>query len=342
MLSNRLFILVTAAFVAAPVLAGSQVGTLTQIEGKVQVFSNPSKSLAKDAAGQRALYEGDYYLVKDATIGEKVDQGNIVRTSPGSKARVVFDNGDQINVGSGSAYKVNWDKDSEKGNTKINLMYGKMRGIMEKGGPRSRLQIRTKTAIMGVRGTDFFIAQGGPDEGTEVSIIRGAVEVKAEAPKAKPVQVKAGQSAEIAAPVVVAQTEAKAKEAPKVEPKVEIRQTTQEEFAGIQKSSQIQTPPPAQAAEAAKANPEVAKKIEQLEKKAVETTLQDIKKVDEKLYQELAAKKDIIKSTDDLNKTAVAKLAETAPKAPEKRKPYRSELEDLEAGAYDRYFKSVN
>lgn len=323
------------AFIAFFVLtlsavAAEQTGTLTQVQGEVTIFSQPSKTLpAAEAGVTRALYEGQYFVVKPAQVGNKIEKGNIVRTAPNGKARVVYDNGDQFNVGPGTAYKISWDSDTATSNTQVALMYGKFRGVVEKGGPRSKLQIRTQSAVMGVRGTDFFIAANGADKSTEVAIIRGQVEVKSDAPKAEAVQVKAGQSAEIAAPVAAA-----AKSAP-VATKVELRPTTQEELKGIQKASKID--------QAASTNAQA----QALEKKAVDTTLKDIKATDPKLFNEISneMKKnpngDINAVADAVNTKSITQALKTAPKAPENRKPFKSEIEDLEAGAYNRYFKHV-
>ncbi len=345
---------------------GDQVGTLTQIDGVVKIFSNPSKILPKDPAkdgGSIALFEGEYFQVRDARIGDRMQKGNIVRTSPQAKARIVFENGDQFNVGPATAYRVTWDKDSVDGRAQVSLMYGKVRGIVEKGGPRSKLFIKTRTATMGVRGTDFFIADDGKDGATEVSIIRGSVEVKSSAPRSKPVQVKAGYSVSVvpppqaAAPATDLGSSQTGRAVPggggrgskavapidhtivDFTPKIELRQTTQEELSAIQKSSSLEAK---KTTDAAKPDAAVAQAVEALEKKAVKTTLKDIQREDPKLFAQLKAQSATQPaSTDELNLMAVQKLQVDAPKAPSQRKPYKSELEDLDQGTYDKYFKNV-
>jgi hypothetical protein len=337
-ISASVFCLFAISLPGGAAMASDQVGTITQVDGDVKLFTHPSKKLQEGAAsksgGSHALYEGEYYVVENAKVGARVEQGNIVRTAPGAKGRVVFENGDQLNVGPGSAMRVFWDKDSKDSKTRLDLAYGKVRGIVEKGGPRSKLQIRTKTATMGVRGTDFFIADGGKDGGTEVSIMRGSVQVQPKAAGAKPVEVKQGMSADIPpapAPVAAPKTGEKVAAAPApVQPAVELRKTTQEELVGIQKSSVIEKKAGAPAQEA---SPEVAK----LEKAAVATTMKDIKVYDPKLYEKIQEQK--LTSTDDINGQVVATLIKEAPKAPEKRKPYKSEIDNLEQGAYEKYFK---
>ncbi|MEO7165298.1 MAG: FecR family protein, partial [Bdellovibrionia bacterium] len=205
---------------------GEHLAVVTKLEGKVKIFTHPSNTLPRtlqsNGKGTHVLYDGEYYLAEDAKIGDHVENGNILQTLPGAKAKLVYPNGDQFYVGPATSYRVFFMDKSGHGDTRINLMYGKMRGIVEKGGPRTILYIRTKTAIMGVRGTDFFIAQGGLEESTEVSILRGSVEVTPNnIPEArgkffkisdsspsmgdlKSTQVKAGFSADIGTPSVLA------------------------------------------------------------------------------------------------------------------------------------------
>lgn len=141
MRSTLFFALVFAVLVSiAHAHASPQVATLTQVQGETKLFSHPSKKAPAPQPGVTvALYEGEYYNVKDAEVGDKMERGNILRTAPNGKARVVYDNGDQFNVGPGTAYRVQWSEDSAKATTEVALMYGKFRGIIEKGGPRSKL-----------------------------------------------------------------------------------------------------------------------------------------------------------------------------------------------------------
>jgi len=308
--------------------AGDQVGTLTQSEGNVRLFHHPSKTLQKEQGAPHALFEGEYYLVTNAKPGDKVEKGNIVVTAPEAKARVVFDNGDQYNVGPATAYRVKWNQDTAKATSEIDLKYGKLRGIIEKGGPRSHLQIKTRTAVMGVRGTDFFIASGGKQESTEVSIMRGKVEVTPRGDKeAKPIEINPGFSANIAKSPA---SEDKTHPLP-VSPSVELRKTTQEELVGIQKTSTFTpptTPPPPQ--------------IAVLEKKATVTTLKDIQAANPAMVASLGKRPLESLSADELNRACIQALIKDAPKAPKNRKPYQSEIEDIGDKPYDKYFKELN
>lgn len=347
-------VLMTGFIIGGIPLAQSsdQVGTLTQIQGKVELFTHPSKTLPTHSpnTGKRALFEGQYYWVEIAKAGDRVEKGNILRTALDGKARVIFQNGDQYNVGPGTAYKVNWDKDSAQANAQVGLMYGKFRGVVSKDGPRTRLKIRTPSATMGVRGTDFFIAEGGKEGGTEVTILRGAVELKpATAPKnAKPIEVKQGFSAVVPPPPPQAKTadvavggrekkKVKVANAPPL-PQIELREVTKEDLAGIKSSTKVEALKKEDLSSAS--SRDIASQVDQLEAKAVETTLQDIKTHDPKLYAQISVDKKL--TADQANELGVEQMAKTAPSAPSKRKPYKSEIEDLENGAYEKYFKEIN
>jgi hypothetical protein len=339
-----LFSILTAASTA---IAKDQVGTLTQVSGSVMIFTAPSKLIK--GPSPRVKWDGEYFTAQEAKPGDRVERGNLVRTLPGAKAKVVFDNGDQINLGPGSAYRIEWNEDSPKGRTEIELKYGKLRGIIEKGGPRSRLKVRTRAAVMGVRGTDFFIADNGTEAGTEIAVLRGEVAVAPALATQEPVPVKAGFSAEIPAPPATAastptnnasplasnkigESTTPAQLAPQ---KIELRRTTQEELTGIQKTTQLKSA--VKATESV--GQEVAAKLAVLEKKAVETTLNDIKAADPKLFAKLQEKPSA--TTEELDTQAVEVLIQEAPKAPPKRKPYQSELQADDDDAYKRYLKTL-
>lgn len=342
-------------FFAALAHASDQVGTLTQLSGKVTILSSPSKTLPADAreGSARVKFGDEYFYSALAKLGDKVEKGAYIRTDLGATARIVFENGDQYNVGPGTAFRVDWKKDAavaKDAAPQVSMQFGKLRGIVEKGGPRSKLLIRTKSATMGVRGTDFFIASGGSDNGTEVSILRGAVEVTPRSQvEARTLRVEAGNSVAITPPPAPASaTAGKARDAASDakspspspeqnrEPAIELRKTTQEELFQIQKTTGLEVARKEDLLGRFK-DPKLAETVIRLESKARDTTLQDIKAHDPRLFAELDEAK--IASSDELNRAAVKHLLKDAPKAPAKRKPYKSELESLDGSAYEQYFE---
>jgi hypothetical protein len=273
---------------------------LTQMEGGgVQIFSNPSKKV--DGPSPRALYEGEYYTVRDAKVGDALASGNVIRTSATSKARVVYANGDQMQLAPGSSYRIFLTRNKKE----LELKYGRIRAILANGGPRKGLKLKTKSATMGVRGTDFVLGEA------EVSVLRGTIEVQTKG-GAKPKTVKDGESADIVA------------EPKSASVSTQIRKTTQQELIEIQKVSTLSP--------ASEVPADIKDKIETLERKATEMVLKDIQKADPELHAQLQG----AQSAADLNKATVGKVFQAAPTAT---KPGLQELEAIEPDAYRKYFK---
>ena len=138
---------------------GIHVATVTDIEGAVTLFSHPAKT-SEQGPPPHALYDGTLYSVQPVKQGDRIENGNILRTAPGSKARVIYPNGDQFYVGPQTAYKISWTDADPTGNVNVDLSYGGLRGVVQKGGPLKHLTVHTRAAVMGVRGTDFYIGEG--------------------------------------------------------------------------------------------------------------------------------------------------------------------------------------
>ncbi len=308
-------------FVGANAHAGAQNASITKLMGSVQIFTHPSRTPhpKKDTAdGSMALFEGEYFLVREAKVGDTLEQGNILRTKVASRARLVYDNGDQILVAPGTAYRIHWEPKTET-DPKLSLMYGKIRGVVSKQGPRGKFSLRTKVATLGVRGTDFFLSES-PSGETLLSVIRGAVEMKTAA-SAQPVEVKMGFSATVQ---------------PSEKPTIALLETSREEFGAIEKISITSTE---SSRTSANIEAPVAQKVALLEKKALEATTEDIRKYQPELLARLPAAG--AGSVDELNSKSVASLSEKAPSRPaKKKKPSRKDLDtDEDSDPYQQYFK---
>jgi len=299
-----------------------QIATITQIQGQVQIFVNPSKKPIKDKStddGTMAFFEGEYYLIQKAKLGDQIQKDTIIRTLPNAQVNVVYDNGDQFHLGPGTAYRVTWNDKTEL-EARIKLMYGRLRGVISKDGPRQKVEIRTRSVTMGVRGTDFFIADTGTAGETEISVIRGSVAVTADQ---KEQEVKTGMSATILA------TE-------KTKAKVELRETTKEDLGGIEKASTITLPVIPQ-----ESPQKLTTKIAELEKKALTVTKKDIELYQPELFKKMSVDIGSVKNSQDLNTKMLTMVATSAPSAPPKRaKPRITEFKDSDEGdVYDKYFK---
>lgn len=310
-------------FVCSDSHAGVQDASITKLMGSVQIFTHPSRTPhpKKDASdGSMALFEGEYFLVREAKVGDTLGQGNILRTKVASRARLIYDNGDQILVAPGTAYRIRWEPKTET-DPLLNLMYGKIRGVVSKQGPRGKFSLRTKVATLGVRGTDFFLSESPTGE-TLLTVIRGAVEMRTSA-NATPFEVKMGFSASTQ---------------PSEKPTIAVIETSREEFGAIARVSMTpdQAPPSAASIETP-----VAQKVVSLEKKALEATTEDIRKYQPELFGKLSPTLPGVGSVDELNARSVASLSENAPSRPaKKKKPSRKDLDtDEESDPYRQYFR---
>ena len=330
-----------------------QVGKLVAVQGDVRVFKNPSRTLPKNvdqlpplpSGVSRVLFEREYYEASAAKPGMELLYGNIIRTAPGARAILIFPNGDHYTVGPSTAYRAFW----KRGNTPANisakpevaLMYGRIRGVVSPTGPRNNLTIRTRTATMGVRGTDFFIGEDFETGKIEVAVQRGKVAVtpikpqstQAPAPGslspkvelAKPIEVKSGEVAAVSAK-------------PNAQP-IAVAKTDKQLLTEIQGLTRVDTK--AQAKMVATLAPEVAQELETLQKKAVEATIQDVKRATPETAQafESATKEGKTLTLQDLNTTVIQQAAKVAPVGAPRKLP--EDLMGIDASAaYEKYFNA--
>lgn len=325
----KFFLILSFLLNSTLIFSSSNVGIIVKKKGKVELLSSPSKNFIEGKGV--VLYEGLYYLQKKARPGLKIKNGDILRTGSGSKARIVYKNGDQFNVGEGTAFKISWEKTTvnKKPASTINLINGAIRGIVSKKGPRSKLTVRSRSAVMGVRGTDFHFAQRGTSGKTSISVLRGKVEVaKKEKPKEK-VNIAQGFSAELNQKVIPTKQEKK-QSASKVLASLEIVKTTKNDLVEIQKDSKIINE------DKEEVSKEVKQELVQLEKSAVKTTLEDIKEYQPEVYEKLKDKE--ITQVDTVNTVVVTKALEKAP-VKKAKKGFEDMGIDLDEDSYKKYFK---
>src|SRR5688572_3156305 len=82
------------------------VPTITRLNGKVELLSNPSDKVI--GTDPHAKFDGKYYSFRSARVGDRVGNGDILRVSsePEARARMIFNNGDHVDVASGTAYRL--------------------------------------------------------------------------------------------------------------------------------------------------------------------------------------------------------------------------------------------
>lgn len=153
---------------------------ISTIVGSV-VFSEISPAYAGGAAtvvvlrGKAKTGDGKALAEK-----QKVEPGTSVITETGSFVRLLFADNTQLNVGPNTTMKIEASKPGEA--SLVDLVGGQIRAKVAKdllkkdGGPaKEKMVIKTKTAAMGIRGTDFNVSFNRENNITALITFEGAV-----------------------------------------------------------------------------------------------------------------------------------------------------------------------
>lgn len=266
--------------------------TLTRYVGQVTILMPPASP--KAAGGTKVKFEGEPYLAAKPSRGLAIPLGSVIQTGAKSVARLIYPNGDQVTVVSHSNYKFSLESKGAASNKPvIDMLYGAFRATVSKSGPRNDLKVRAKTLSMGVRGTEFFMEATTPAGHAAVTVIRGKVAVKAKNSQ-KEVTIPSGYQ-------IAAAGGSKGVLKP--------QKTSREQIKKMHRATKVKANPEA------KLSPAQAKKIAALEKKAVQTTLVDIKEEDPALYQTLSQQVAQGKKVDldDIQQKTLQKAYKKAP-----------------------------
>jgi hypothetical protein len=147
----------------------------------IAIFSQPSKA-ASTNCGKAEVVKGDVKInAKPLAEGEKVCQGDEIKTAADSRAKLVMEDGNVLNVNPSSGIKIeSYANDGgQKKKVLLNVMYGKMRATVNQkyDGEGQTFQVKTKSAVAGVRGTDFLTAFEPKGNKMQVVTFEGKVEV---------------------------------------------------------------------------------------------------------------------------------------------------------------------
>ncbi len=167
-------------------------------------FAEGAEAVGKISAaeGQVDVLRGGKLPAVPAKAGDALYVGDIVRTKSESKAEVKFHDGNVLRVAQRSRIDVSEYRSGAKG--VITLTRGKVEAVVEKKTAQRmalpkgehRFEIRTPSAVAGVRGTDFFVFQNRNITG--VAVKEGSVSVVNPRFPDKPVVVTAGNMTVVA------------------------------------------------------------------------------------------------------------------------------------------------
>ncbi|HEX7606393.1 MAG TPA: FecR family protein [Usitatibacter sp.] len=140
----RKWIIAAALSVAFPAMA-ADVGLIKVSKGSVQIQRGAEKMAA--------------------AVGSGVQASDVIVTGADSSAGITFSDNSLVSVGPNSVFaidKYQFDTTTHQGEFEGNLKQGRLAAIsgkMVKQSPES-MKVRTPSAIMGVRGTEFVVQVG--------------------------------------------------------------------------------------------------------------------------------------------------------------------------------------
>ena len=137
----RVLIASLTVFAGTPVVAGEPVATITAIRGEADVLPH-----GRDE--RHAAKPGMPLHVRDV-----VDTGALGRI------RIQFADGSRLSLGSGSTFRISrfrFDREAGTVDALLNVARGFFRSVTGSLSLRRRTRVRTATATIGIRGTDFM------------------------------------------------------------------------------------------------------------------------------------------------------------------------------------------
>ncbi len=224
-----------SAFVSSPSLAANMYGVFMVSKGSVKIQTADQKT-------------------SDAKVGSKVYEGDTIVTGVDSRAKIVMSDRNVINVSPDTQLKIAQyqnNADSGKKNVELELVKGKVRNNVEqKYEGENSFQVKTPTAVAGVRGTQFVVGYNASSRVTSVVTFKGSVSLSSMSGGrivGEPVLVNKGQTTNVSPD--------KAPDAPTVMPKGEAKKVDSEttamketpanrDVASERKSLVTEVPPP--------------------------------------------------------------------------------------------------
>jgi hypothetical protein len=144
----RKWIIMAALSVAVPAMA-ADIGLIKVSKGSVQIQRGTEKT--------------------PAAVGSGVQASDVIVTGADGSAGITFTDNSLVSIGPNSVFsidKYSFDTTTYQGEFEGNLKQGRLAAIsgkMVKQSPES-MKIRTPSAIMGVRGTEFVVQVGDRTE----------------------------------------------------------------------------------------------------------------------------------------------------------------------------------
>jgi hypothetical protein len=213
-LTVRAFLIGVFMTTALTLSAGANQGVhgiMMVVKGDVKVISGQSKQ------------------PEAAKVGKKILPGDTITTGPDSRAKIVMSDKNVLNVSPDTQIVIEkYTNDGKDKNVELKVEFGKIRASVEQkyDGEKSKFNVKTPSAVAGVRGTDFLTSYDRGSKNSQIITFSGTVAVGKPGPGGailNPVFVQPGQMTTAA--------EGKGPEQPKAMPKEEMKKANQESNA---------------------------------------------------------------------------------------------------------------
>jgi hypothetical protein len=117
-----------------------------------------------------------------AVVGSNVEVGDVIRTGTPGRVRISLRDESVVNLGDASEMAVDehvYDASAGEARSVLELLNGKVRAIVSEHykEPKAAFEIKTVTAVSGVRGTDFVVVHDRDTALTQVVGVSGLVDV---------------------------------------------------------------------------------------------------------------------------------------------------------------------
>jgi hypothetical protein len=147
------------------------------------------------ALSQSAFADGVFMVVKGdvkveksdkkivpAKVGMKVNQSDTIIAGKDSRAKVVMQDKNVLNISPDTKIlieKYQFDESKDQKNVTLNVLYGKVRSTVNQkyDGEKNKFQVKTPSAVAGVRGTDFLTQFSQSSHQAKFVTFEGKVEV---------------------------------------------------------------------------------------------------------------------------------------------------------------------
>lgn len=153
------------------------------------VFDKQSGKAVPRHAGEVTILKGSVFYqlnndIKPLKVGSKISQGSLIKTKAKSFVRLVLVDDSVINLGPHSEMLIEKFQFKDKNDRKmiLDVVKGQLRGIVKNKAKEGDLQVKSRLAIMGIRGTEFFMNHHNQNnlEITQIGMLEGVVHVSNE------------------------------------------------------------------------------------------------------------------------------------------------------------------